>query len=396
MLDAGDLGWFKLTAIAQYRYLTWKQDPQSPFAPARAEERYRANLHKVAAQPDKDLFAESGTHNRVWHRYALLKIARQVAEEDGKPVDPRVREYTDYHDKLIGEVGDTDDASAGYHWVFFDAAAALYFHTGDWDAFLKHPGFRKTLARYVEMVSPSGACPPFASCSGWPEVGASMWAYEWLSRLTKDGRFRWTSHRIAEYYYNHLDHRANQYHVPYDTARDNFVMAYLLADDSVPPTPPPGGSRSDVASSAGAGAAGAAPRAAGHQPDGDGGRPLDSRQGGAEQRQRSAEPVGAGRVAARRGARRRGAGQPDRADAARRGPAGRSGLLREHAELPEPAVDRGPGRLGGRPAADGHGGSRCLWTTRRSPPCGSAPPRISTCRSPTRATWSSARTGSWS
>ncbi len=154
MLDAGDLGWFKLTAVAQYRYLTWKQDPNSPFAPPRAEERYRANLHKVAAAPDKELFAESGTHNRVWHRYALLKIARQDAAEDGKPVDPRVPEYTDYHDKLIGEVGDTDDASAGYHWVFFDAAAAIYFHTGDWDAFLKHPGFRKTLSRYVEMVSP--------------------------------------------------------------------------------------------------------------------------------------------------------------------------------------------------------------------------------------------------
>jgi hypothetical protein len=242
-LAAGDLGWFKLTAVAQYRYLTWKQDPSSPFAPDRAEQLYRANLYKVAAQPDKELFAESGTHNRVWHRYALLKIARQVAEADGKPVDPRILEYTDYHDKLIGEVGDTDDASAGYHWVFFDAAAALYFHTGDWDAFLKHPGFRKTLARYVEMVSPGGACPPFASCSGWPEVGASMWAYEWLSRLTKDGRFRWTSHRIAEYYYNHLDHRANQYHGPYDTARNNFVMAYLLTDDAVPPTPPPGGSR---------------------------------------------------------------------------------------------------------------------------------------------------------
>ncbi len=243
LLDAGDLGWFKLTAIAQYRYLTWKQDPKSPFVPARAEERYRANLHRVAASPDKELFAESGTHNRVWHRYALLKIARQVAEEDGRPVDPRIPEYTDYHDKLIGEVGDTDDASAGYHWVFFDAAAALYFHTGDWEAFLENKGFRKTLARYVEMVSPSGACPPFASCSGWPEVGASMWAYEWMSRLTRDGRFRWTSHRIAEYYYNHLNHRANQYHGPYDTARANFVMAYLLADDSVPPTQPPAGSR---------------------------------------------------------------------------------------------------------------------------------------------------------
>lgn len=242
-LDAGDLGWFKLTAVAQYRYLTWKADPNSPFTPKDAEKRYRENFYKVSANPSLDLFAESGTHNRVWHRYALLKIARMVAEEDGKPIDPRVKEYTDYHEKLIGEVGDSDDASAGYHWVFFDAAAGLYFHTGDWEAFLKNNGFQKTLSRYVEMVGPSGACPPFASCSGWPEVGASMWAYEWMSKLTRDGRYRWASHRIAEYYYNHLDYRANQYHLPYDTARNNFVMAYLLAEDSVTPRAPPTQSR---------------------------------------------------------------------------------------------------------------------------------------------------------
>ena len=242
-LDAGDLGWFKLTAVAQYRYLTWKKDPSSPFAPKDAEKRYRANLCKVAAKPDLSLFNESGTHNRVWHRYALQKIARMVAEEDGQPVDPRIKEYTDYHDKIIGDVGDSDDASAGYHWVFFDAAVGIYFHTGNWDAFLKNRGYQKTLARYVEMVSPSGACAPFSSCSGWPEVGESMWAYELMSTLTRDGRYRWTSHRIAEYYYNHLDPFANQYHLPFDTARNGFVMAFLLADDTVAPKEPPQASR---------------------------------------------------------------------------------------------------------------------------------------------------------
>jgi hypothetical protein len=238
-----DLYWFKFTAMTRYRYLTWKQQPDSPFAPERAEERYRAILHGLAENPPKEYFNESGTHNRVWARYAILKIARMVAEEDGKPADPRLKEYTDYHDKLIGEAGDADDASAGYHWVFWEFASALYFHTGDWDAFLKNRGYLKTLRRYVEMASPSGACPQFQSCSGWHEVGASMWAYEWMSKLTRDGRFRWTSHRIAEYYYNHLDHRAAQYHLPYDTARDNFVLAYLLADDSVPPAAPAPASR---------------------------------------------------------------------------------------------------------------------------------------------------------
>ncbi|MHB9133994.1 MAG: DOMON domain-containing protein [Armatimonadota bacterium] len=246
-LDAGDLGWFKVTSIMQYRYLSWLKDPASPFAPKDAEKRLRAFFHKVAAEPNKTmedvypgngLFGEWGTHNRVWHRYMLLKIARLIAEQDGKPIDKRINEYTDYHDKLIGEVGDSDDASAGYHWVFFDAAIGIYFFTGDWDAFLKHKGYTKTLSRYVEMVGPNGACPPFASCSGWPEVGQSMWAYELMSSLSRDGRFRWSSQRIAEYYYNHLDDRANQYHGPYDTARNNFVLSYLFADDAVTPKPP--------------------------------------------------------------------------------------------------------------------------------------------------------------
>jgi hypothetical protein len=242
-LNDSELGWFKVTALCQYRYLTWMKDPNSPFMPKDAEARFRANLAKVAANPTSDLFAESGTHNRVWHRYMLLKIARMVAEQDKKPIDPKVIEYTDYHDKLIGQVGDSDDASAGYHWVFFDAAIGIYFFTGDWDAFRKVTGFRKTLSRYVEMVSPTGACAPFASCSGWPEVGESMWAYELASALYRDGRFRWTSHRIAEYYYNHLDYRANQYHGPFDTARNNFTLSYLFADDTVAPVAPPSASR---------------------------------------------------------------------------------------------------------------------------------------------------------
>jgi len=245
LLDTGtrEPRWFQFTAITMYRYLTWKKDPNSPFAPKDAEKRYRQGLHFVAANPTDYFFNESGTHNRVWHRYAGLKVARMVAEQDGKPVDPRVIEYTDYHDQLIGKVGDSDDATANYHWVFMDAALGIYFHTGDWQAFVEHPGFTKTFDRYVEMASPSGACPQFASCSGWHQPHESMWAYEWMSRVSRNGRYRWTSHRIAEYYYNHLNWIANQYHMPFDAAKDQFVLSYLLADDAVKPVPSPSTSR---------------------------------------------------------------------------------------------------------------------------------------------------------
>ncbi|MHB9024196.1 MAG: sugar-binding protein [Armatimonadota bacterium] len=233
----------RLHGLNLYRYLTWKDDPTSEFAPKDAEKRYRTFLRKLAAHTPDDFFSESGTHNRVWQRYAAMKIFCRIAEEDGTPLDPRIITFTDYHDKLIGEVGDSDDASANYHWVFFNAAMSLYFYTGDWDAFRNNKGFTKTLSRYVEMVSPGGACPPFASGNGWHEVGMGMWAYELMSRVTRDGRYRWTSQRIAEYYYNHTDDRFQQYHIFYDGARNNFAVSYLIADDTVIPKEPPAGSR---------------------------------------------------------------------------------------------------------------------------------------------------------
>ncbi|MHB9024118.1 MAG: sugar-binding protein [Armatimonadota bacterium] len=239
----GELVWKKLTPLTMYRYLTWGQDPASPFAPKDAEKRYRQIMINIAADPADDLFAEYGTHNRVWQRYSVMKLARLIAEAEGKPVSKRLIDFTDYNDKVLGEIGDSDDATPGYHWVFMDAAFAIYFGTGDWKGFLANRGFRKSFDRYVEMVGVNGACPQFASCSGWHEVGMSMWAYEWMSRITKDGRYRWASQRIAEYYYNHLDHRTEQYHMVYDTALDNFCRAYLLADDSVPPQAPPAASR---------------------------------------------------------------------------------------------------------------------------------------------------------
>ena len=229
--------------LVMYRYLTWMKDPTSVWVPKDAEKRYRASWHYVATHPKASFFTESGTHNRVWGRYVKLKMARLVAEADGQPVDPRVIEYTDFHDKLIGRVGDADDASAHYHWTFLCRAMSVYWHTGDWDAFVKHPGFPKAFARYVEMVSPSGAVPLFGSGSGWHEVDDSLWAYEWFSKLTGDGRYRWTSHRIAEYYYNHVTPRPRQYGGVIGTACKNFVLAYLLADDRVKPTPPSGRSR---------------------------------------------------------------------------------------------------------------------------------------------------------
>jgi len=220
------------------RFLTWKQDPKSPYAPANAEARYRKVYHRVAAKPVWTFFEHWSTDNHTWHRYAPIKIAQDIATEDKQPIDPQIPPFVDFHDKLILAMGDDDDASSNYHWVFMKQALAWFFHTGDWKGFAKHKGFRRTFDRYVEMHAPSGASPHFQHSRGWQNNGQAMWAFEMVSRATGNGRFRWTAHRLAEYEYNHLFDCVNDYSHALHMRREAFTLAYLLADEGVKPTPP--------------------------------------------------------------------------------------------------------------------------------------------------------------
>lgn len=235
--------YFQFQGLTLFRYLTWLRDPESPFAPPDAEARYRQILHAWAADPPDLMFSETGTHNRIWLRYSLLLCARRCAEEDGQPLDPRVIEYTDRHRVLLGDVGDSDDAAAGYHWVAMRFAMPIYFYDGDWEAFLANRGFRLAFDRYVEMISPSGACPQFGHSGGWPAIGDAVWFLELMSRITRDGRYRWSSHRIAEYVYNHMAQRSRQFHHTWQTLCNNFALAYAFADDDVAPKAPAAASR---------------------------------------------------------------------------------------------------------------------------------------------------------
>jgi len=62
--------------------------------------------------------------------------------------------------------------------------------------------------------------------------------YELMAKLTRDGRFRWTAHRIAEYLYNHFWPRHDQYHGPREFIATGFCRAWLESDDTVPPVAP--------------------------------------------------------------------------------------------------------------------------------------------------------------
>ncbi len=242
-LTRGQPDGFRLMSYAAFRYYTWLKDPKSPWAPPDAEKRYRAMFYAFAAKPDIYQFSESGTHNRIWDRYCIQKVARQIAEEDGKPVDPRIVVYTDFHAKILEAMGDDDDASSGYNWGWFGYALAIYYHQGDLTKLTANPGYAKAIARYAETISPSGAMPTFGADSGWPSIGQAIWTFELMGALTKDGRFRWTAHRVAEYLYNYLYNDPGQYHLPADNMKNQFLMGYYFADEAVTPQPAPAQSR---------------------------------------------------------------------------------------------------------------------------------------------------------
>ncbi|MHB9026279.1 MAG: sugar-binding protein [Armatimonadota bacterium] len=241
--DTSLISHWNIMPYAAFRYYTWLQDPKSPFTPPDAEKRYRAMFYPIAANPSTDFFSESGTHNRIWARYCILKAARMFAEQDGKPVDPRVVAYTDFHQKILEDMGDDDDASSGYNWGWFHFPLSIYYHQGSLEPLKTNRGYRKVMTRYAETISPSGAMPTFGADSGWPSLGQSIWTFELMAALTRNGMFRWQAHRVAEYIYNHLYHDVTQYHLPADTMKNLFLMGYFFADDSLTPTPPPGNSR---------------------------------------------------------------------------------------------------------------------------------------------------------
>jgi len=222
------------------RYYIWLHDPKTPLAPPNVEEDFQNIWAQVAAKPDsKWMFTEWGYHNRCWHRWAIHKIARHFARKLGKPVDPRIDEYIAWHDPLLAHFGAATDNSSGYHWVGFRYPVYWHMATDTLAELAKHEGWLAALHRWRRYSSPSGAVPNFGDTSGWGSgVGPAMMYYELMGRITRDGRFRWQAHRIAEYMYNHFWPRHDQYHLPRDRTADAFCLAWLNADDSVKPVPP--------------------------------------------------------------------------------------------------------------------------------------------------------------
>jgi len=227
-----------LVVLMKVRSFVWQNDPDSTLAPPGIEEEIGRQWVRVAKDPPSWMFLEYGFHNRCWHRWAYIKIMDYYARKLKVQIDPRYRQYIQWHEAKDRPValGDSTDNSTNYHWVFFRYPVLWHMTEGTLDQLGKHPGYLAALTRYRQHSGPSGVTPHFGDGSGWlTGVGPALAYYELMGRVTKDGRFRWQAHRIAEYLYNHFWPRHNQYHGPQDGVNTGFCLAWLWADESVKP-----------------------------------------------------------------------------------------------------------------------------------------------------------------
>jgi len=105
--------------------------------------------------------------------------------------------------------------------------------------FFNDPGMRKIWDRLAMTVSPDGAVIPYGAHGGWDSTAAErIWILELAARHTRDGRYRFVAHRMMNYLLYQED-RLRTHHIldgPYST--EPLALAYLLADDSLPPAEP--------------------------------------------------------------------------------------------------------------------------------------------------------------
>jgi len=226
-----------LFGLVPMRYHVWLHDKERKLAPPGAEDDFQEVWARAASEHPKEwMFSEWGYHNRCWHRYYQLKIARHFAKKLGKPIGPKVDEYLAFHEPIIRKFGAANDNSSGYIWVGFRYPMYWSMAVDDWSEFTTNKGWLDALQNWRRYSSPAGAVPNFGDTSGWGTgSGTSVANYELMGRLTGDGRFRWQAHRNMEYLYNHFWPRHDQYHGPKDRVALSVCLAWMYADESVSP-----------------------------------------------------------------------------------------------------------------------------------------------------------------
>jgi len=148
------------------------------------------------------------------------------------------RSYADAVWQDWREFGDSDENSIGYNALSLDykfryVAANRLADRG----FYKDPAIRNYMERFLHQMAPMGATPLYGDSIEWGLNHAYIHIFETLATAYRDGRYKWAAHRAMEHWQERLT-RLKDFHLDYIHGSQHIGRAYLVADDSIPATPP--------------------------------------------------------------------------------------------------------------------------------------------------------------
>jgi hypothetical protein len=163
------------------------------------------------------------------------------------PDAPEADAWRDYATKVwhdFWDVRDNPPNDTGYYFgILFPIALGVELMertpSGQTpEEFFNDPAMRRIWDRLALTVSPDGLIVPYGAHGGWDSTAAQrIWTLELAAKYTGDGRYRFAAHRLMNglLYY---EERFRTYHIldgPFST--EQLAIAYLVADDSIPPVP---------------------------------------------------------------------------------------------------------------------------------------------------------------
>lgn len=130
---------------------------------------------------------------------------------------------------------------------YFPGTVFMLLACGDqWlgdDRVATDPGMQRLWRRLMVEVTPDGAVNPYGPNGGWNSTaGFRLFALERVAAATRNGQYRFAAHKVMNYLrYQSAVIRGDAYLRNIEVGM-HVALAWLFADDSVPPVPPPPGS----------------------------------------------------------------------------------------------------------------------------------------------------------
>lgn len=159
------------------------------------------------------------------------------------PDIPEAREWQAYADQVRNDWWPHKDILPDDTGYFFGNLHIQFLgnYLLENDQFFTHPEMTRVWDRLLHEISPDGAIIPYGPNGGWNSTAPQrIWMLELLAAQTRDGRYRWAAHKLM----NYLLYQQPEYFKHHQLKlTEPMALAYLFADDTLPPVAPEAGSR---------------------------------------------------------------------------------------------------------------------------------------------------------